>query len=531
MPAHVARVLLLAAAHALTASAAGTFSFAALFGNGMTLQSAPDAARVWGWADAGATVAVWQRSFNKSGGAWGRPALASTVVSHAADGLWVAELPPTLAGGPYRLEFYATSAAGASIANATLDWLWFGDVILYSGQSNMGFQAQGVLGPRNESAWEMAQYLNDNFYGARALQLPQGVVASSPQAQISTHGWQLGWAAFSNTSLGEFSAVGAFTTAGFLDVAGFFNNHSAGAIESSWGGTTINIWMPSAAVAQCPTPFAQVSPTIDEGPSTPTSIDSVAYNAMIAPLTVGPLAIKGIVWLQGESDADIVHGGGPEYYACALPALISSWRAAFAAPDLFFGIMQLAAYPAENNTALAEIRDVQLNTTLATPHTAIASATDLGDLYSPQGSIHPRYKVVNSRRMAAAAAGVIYGVAGPPRGPTYASAVALGAGTDLAVSISFEPGTADGLVLLPPVVPYDPVRLPAFNVAWPAVLASDGVWRNATWRIGANGTFVLAAPAPAGATAVATQYAFGNWPVNLIANSVGLPGMPWRRWL
>jgi hypothetical protein len=103
---------------------------------------------------------------------------------------------------------------------------------------------------------------------------------------------------------------------------------------------------------------------------------------MIAPLTVGPLALKGVVWLQGESNVDLSMGG-PAYYACALPALISSWRAAFAAPDLFFGIMQLAAYPAENNTLMAEIRDVQLNTTLATPHTAIASATAFTHQWAP----------------------------------------------------------------------------------------------------------------------------------------------------
>ena len=130
----------------------------------------------------------------------------------------------------------------------------------------MVFQAQNVLGPQNESAWEMMQYLN-KFYSARGIQLPQGVVAASPQSQISTHGWQLSWAPFSNTSFGEFSAVGAFTTSGFLDVAGSFNNYSAGAIESSWGGTSINIWLPAEGVAQCPTPFAQVSPTIDEGRS------------------------------------------------------------------------------------------------------------------------------------------------------------------------------------------------------------------------------------------------------------------------
>ena len=102
---------------------------------------------------------------------------------------------------------------------------------------------------------------------------------------------------------------------------------------------------------------------------------------------------------RGERSHIVFHGawdafvavlrvqGGPAYYSCALPALISTWRAAFEQPDLFFGLMQLAAYPGANSTALAEIRDVQLNTTLATPHTAIASATDLGDLYSPEGCV------------------------------------------------------------------------------------------------------------------------------------------------
>ena len=78
--------------------------------------------------------------------------------------------------------------------------------------------------------------------------------------------------------------------------------------------------------------------------------------------------------------------GGAAYYACALPALIASWRQAFGQPSLFFGIMQLAAYVAGNSTELAEIRDVQLNTTLATPNTAIASATDWATCTPPKAT-------------------------------------------------------------------------------------------------------------------------------------------------
>ena len=275
-----------------------TFSFASVFSSGMTLQSGADpAARVWGWAGAGDTVAVYQRGFNQSAGAWARPALACTATARASDGLWLAQLPPTPAGGPYRLEFYAATAAGAPTVNATLDWLWFGDVFLFSGQSNVGIQVSDVLGPKNESAWAMAQTLNDH-YGVRALQVPQGAVAASPLAQVLTAGFQLTWAPLSNTTVSGFSALAAFTTAGFVDVVGARNNNSAGAIQAAWGGTSINIWLPAAAVAACPTTFAQAPATVDEGPSAPGSVDSSAYNAMIAPLAVGPLALKGVVWYQ-----------------------------------------------------------------------------------------------------------------------------------------------------------------------------------------------------------------------------------------
>lgn len=281
------------------ALAAGSFTFSSIFSNGMTLQSGDSpAARVWGWSAPGTTVTVYQRGFNHTGsGGWARPYLASTTTARPSDGLWVAQLPPTPAGGPYRLEFYAVSSSSVSVANATLDWLWFGDVFLYSGQSNVGIPVSAILGPKNESAWTMAQYLNA-YYGVRALQISQGVVAHTPQDQISTSAFQLNWAPLSNTTVNALSALAAFTTAGFMDVAGEFNNRSGGCIVSEWGGTSINIWLPAAAVATCPTTFAQTAATVDQGPSTPGSMDSTAYNAMIAPLTVGPLAIKGIVWYQ-----------------------------------------------------------------------------------------------------------------------------------------------------------------------------------------------------------------------------------------
>lgn len=512
----------------VTLAYASSFSLSPIFTNGITLQAgASPAARVWGWSDVGANVAVYLRGFNYTGGSWNHvPSLATIAKVNSSDGLWIAQLPPTEAGGVYRLEFYATEASGVTIANVTLDWVWFGDVFIASGQSNMGIPANYVLGPKNESSWAMMQTLNA-YYSVRTLQIDEGAVAANPQTQVPPIGFQLGWGPLNNYTSNSFSALGAFTAAGFVDVAGQFVNDTVGVIEACWGGTSINIWMPAEATAVCPTTFPQTPATIDQGPSSPGSIDSTAFNSMIAPLTVGPLAIKGFWWMQGENN---VGQGGAPYYSCALPALINSWRAAFGVPDAFFGIYQLAAYPSDNSSGLADIRDVQLNVSLAMNNVAIVSSTDLGDLYAPEGAIHPRYKVVNSRRMAAATALALYDVPSPPRGPTYLSAKALGTGPALAVQIAFEAATSEGLVLSAPSYPDDTGRLPTYNTAWPSILGSDGRWYNASYTL-LDGNFTLSADAPGGVYAVATSYAYGNWPVNVLYNSAGQPAMPWKRWL
>jgi hypothetical protein len=65
----------------------------------------------------------------------------------------------------------------------------------------------------------------------------------------------------------------------------------------------------------------------------------ILYNSMIAPFAVGPMALTGVTWYQGEANV-----GGAGYYAEAFPAMISGWRAAFANPTLWFGFVQIAGY-------------------------------------------------------------------------------------------------------------------------------------------------------------------------------------------
>ena len=123
----------------------------------------------------------------------------------------------------------------------------------------------------------------------------------------------------------------------------------------------------------------------------------VMHNHMIAPL--GSLALKGVAWYQGESDADTPG------YAARLKALIGGWRALFG-PDLTVAVVQLANYgpvqlaPGPSNWA--NLRNEQRLVAAQDPHVALVSAIDLGE----RGDIHPANKLVLGQRLAMAARGL-----------------------------------------------------------------------------------------------------------------------------
>jgi sialate O-acetylesterase len=126
------------------------------------------------------------------------------------------------------------------------------------------------------------------------------------------------------------------------------------------------------------------------------------YNAMIAPYT--NYAVRGILWYQGESNAD-----NPKEYAKLLPAIISDWRNHWQQSNLPFLIAQLPNYmdvdylPAESNWA--QIREIQLETALNTPNTGLDINIDLG----VWNDIHPENKKPVGERLALQAMKIIYG--------------------------------------------------------------------------------------------------------------------------
>ncbi|HMH24672.1 MAG TPA: sialate O-acetylesterase [Puia sp.] len=139
------------------------------------------------------------------------------------------------------------------------------------------------------------------------------------------------------------------------------------------------------------------------------------FNGIIAPLL--PLAIKGVIWYQGESNT-----GKPREYRRLFSAMITNWRERWGQGNFPFLFVQLANYgeakeqPGESEWAA--LRQAQLET-LAVPNTAMAVALDIGEW----NDLHPLNKEDVGKRLALAAQKIAYGdqtVVGS--GPVYQSA-------------------------------------------------------------------------------------------------------------
>ena len=233
-----------------------------------------------------------------------------------------------------------------------------------------------------------------------------------------------------------------------------------------------------------------------DNPNSPT----VLYGAMIAPLT--PLAIRGAIWYQGESNA-----GAAFQYRTLFPAMIRDWRRAWGRGDFPFLFVQLANFmpraAAPGESQWAELREAQ-SRTLALPATGMAVAIDIGD----GADIHPKDKRDVGARLARWALADTYGRAVLQSGPLYRSA-AVESGT---IRIRFD--HAAGLAAADGRAPR------AFAVA-----GADRQWRWAEARIEGETVVVSSPDVP---QPVAVRYAWADNPESTLRNGAGLPASPFR---
>lgn len=234
------------------------------------------------------------------------------------------------------------------------------------------------------------------------------------------------------------------------------------------------------------------------------------YNAMLAPLL--NYRIKGVIWYQGESNAD-----RPVEYRKLFPALIRDWRGKWHEGNFPFLFVQLPNFmkaknePSESNWAM--LREAQLKA-LSLPNTGMAVTIDIGEW----NDIHPVDKKDVGKRLALAAERIAYGDTNVVySGPIYKSMKVVqrtpyGEGNQIILSFT---NTGSGLTVK------DDQQLGGFAIAGPD---KRFVWANAKIEDDKVVVWNDKIKEP-----VAVRYAWADNPERAdLYNREGLPASPFR---
>ena len=428
-------------------------------------------------------------------------------------GWWSVYLKPGAAGGPFELD--VKGSAGASDAQAqtiTLGDVLVGDVWVASGQSNMEFP----LSRAATAGDDLPHAANPRI---RLLMIKKNA-AEYALDNADTEGWKES----SAETARDFSAVAWY----FAREIEQRENVPVGVIDSTWGGTVAEAWTRLTALGEdaALAPLfasrgkmtdreadAQLEAKLEERerdeakaagkpipqfawhPALASWGPGLLWNGMIAPLT--PLAIRGVIWYQGESNSALERF---PLYDRIMRTLIEDWRRQWGVGDFPFLYVQISNFkstPAEDWASLRE----QQRRTLGLRNTAMAVTIDIGN----PDDVHPTDKVDVGHRLALAARAIAYGEQVEYSGPMFREATPEGgsirAWFDHASGLTAKGGEVSG-----------------FEVA-----GADGKFSPANARI--DGTTVVASSA-AVTQPVFVRYGWANSPQCDLFNGVGLPASP-----
>ena len=326
-------------------------------------------------------------------------------------------------------------------------------------------------------------------------------------------------------------AVCSLKTARFFSaVAYFFGRHlhtelgvPVGLINASWGGTRIEPWTPPAGFAAVPTlkgvldrverakasharalaaakaTTAATKPKLPKHPLNNAGAPTALYNGMIHPIV--PLAIRGAIWYQGESNC-----GEGMRYRDKMSALIGGWRKVWGQGDFPFYYVQLAPYTyGGNGLALPGIWEAQ-TAALKIKNTGMAVITDLGALKD----IHPKRKAEVGRRLALWALAKDYGRKDLVYSGPLMESMTVEAG---AIRVTFD-HVGGGLA-----------SRDGKDLTWFEIAGADGKYVKASAKIDGDAVVVSSADV---SKPVSVRFGWHQTAEANLINKAGLPASPFR---
>jgi sialate O-acetylesterase len=186
--------------------------------------------------------------------------------------------------------------------------------------------------------------------------------------------------------------------------------------ENFWAGPIMlaGEWQVKAERVMPPLTPAQLAIVPHSPAQVPRGRASAVFNGVLAPLI--PYALDGVIWYQGESDADRAW-----QYRTTFPLLIENWRQKWGRGDMPFLFVQLPRWgekltkPGESDWA--ELREAQ-TAALKLPRVYEAVLIDQGEA----ADLHPRQKQIVGERLANIALAEVYGKKRAHLSPTFAEA-------------------------------------------------------------------------------------------------------------
>ncbi len=424
----------LALAGLLAIPALATPEFAPVLQDHMVFQR-DEPVTIWGTGKNGETVTVEWKGHKATG--------------KVVKGKWAVEFPATAADAEG-----STITASDSTGSASLEDVLVGDVWLASGQSNMEWNIrQSAPTPAGVSLQAPQVRLLRGFGLLHGLSGAYSEELYDSTANGKAYEWN--WRVCSPETVRDFSAVATY----FALILQEKLQVPVGIICNAKGGSSMEAWIPRDLINKKKT-YASMrgdkwidSKDFDawsrgrakqnlklmlaRGEKNLRHPFAPAFQYTVALEPLAKLNIKGVIWYQGESNAD-----NPDIAlnTSKQKDIVGSWRQLFGKPSLPFIMVQLPRInDAKNRPYWAEFREAQACVTNELPGMGLICTIDLGTTNS---NVHPPIKYPVSQRLADLARSMVYGEKGLPTYPTVEDWKAEGS----SLSITFDQAltTTDG---------------------------------------------------------------------------------------
>lgn len=340
-------------------------SLPSVFNNDMVLQQQSNVA-LWGKAIPGKVMTVKTSWNNKV-----------YTVAVAADSSWrVKVVTPKASYNSYTINFNCG-------VTKTINNILIGEVWLCGGQSNMEMPVKGFSNQPNEGSLNDIVTSENNYLRCFTM-----VHNSTIVKQSNCTG---SWAIAGPNTTGDFSATAYYFGSMLQKVLGI----PVGLLHCSWGGSTIEAWMSTDALAVFPDKkIPQSEAENNPKHQTPSTLFNGMLNSLIG------YGIRGTIWYQGEANRS-----KPEEYPDLFSSMHKDWINKWDIGIFPIYFCQIAPFDYGDKVNSAFLRESQSLIAKTQINTAMAVLMDIGE----EKCIHPSHKRVCGERLAYLALAKDYG--------------------------------------------------------------------------------------------------------------------------